>query len=87
MREAGLENVWQLEGGILKYFEETGGAHFRGECFVFDGREALRIDLSAKQLSLRPCAAIQCLWRLAKVTGCRVEPGMTKKIRTAAPAA
>jgi UPF0176 protein len=54
MREAGLENVWQLEGGILKYFEETGGAHFRGECFVFDGREALRIDLSAKQLSLRP---------------------------------
>jgi UPF0176 protein len=41
MREAGLANVWQLEGGILKYFEETGGAHFRGTCFVFDGREAL----------------------------------------------
>jgi UPF0176 protein len=30
MREAGLQNVWQLEGGILKYFEDTGGAHFRG---------------------------------------------------------
>jgi UPF0176 protein len=41
MREAGLENVWQLEGGILKYFEETGGAHFRGNCFVFDAREAV----------------------------------------------
>ncbi|MEP6789845.1 MAG: sulfurtransferase [Ramlibacter sp.] len=41
MREAGLENVWQLDGGILKYFEETGGAHFRGNCFVFDEREAL----------------------------------------------
>lgn len=41
MREEGLENVWQLEGGILKYFEETGGAHFRGTCFVFDEREAL----------------------------------------------
>ncbi|MDB5942105.1 MAG: hypothetical protein JWQ13_1671 [Ramlibacter sp.] len=41
MREAGLENVWQLDGGILKYFEETGGAHFRGDCFVFDEREAL----------------------------------------------
>lgn len=41
MEEAGLQNVWQLEGGILKYFEETGGAHFRGTCFVFDGREAL----------------------------------------------
>jgi UPF0176 protein len=36
MREAGLHDVWQLEGGILKYFEETGGAHFHGTCFVFD---------------------------------------------------
>jgi UPF0176 protein len=41
MRESGLANVWQLEGGILKYFEETAGAHFRGQCFVFDEREAL----------------------------------------------
>jgi UPF0176 protein len=45
MREAGLDHVWQLDGGILKYFEETGGAHFRGNCFVFDGREALDPDL------------------------------------------
>jgi UPF0176 protein len=29
MREAGIEHVLQLDGGILKYFEETGGAHFR----------------------------------------------------------
>jgi UPF0176 protein len=41
MREAGLAQVWQLEGGILKYFEETGGAHFRGTCFVFDERQSL----------------------------------------------
>ncbi|HVE53234.1 MAG TPA: sulfurtransferase, partial [Ramlibacter sp.] len=27
MREAGLEHVWQLEGGILRYFEEAGGVH------------------------------------------------------------
>ncbi len=47
MREAGLEQVYQLEGGILKYFEETGGAHFRGSCFVFDEREALGSDLNA----------------------------------------
>ena len=47
MREAGLEHVYQLEGGILKYFEETGGAHYRGRCFVFDEREALGADLSA----------------------------------------
>jgi len=28
----------QLDGGILKYFEECGGAHYEGECFVFDRR-------------------------------------------------
>ncbi len=48
MHELGLTNVLQLEGGILKYFEEVGGAHYRGDCFVFDGREALAPDLSAR---------------------------------------
>ncbi|WP_028604209.1 sulfurtransferase [Ottowia thiooxydans] len=47
MQEVGLEHVYQLEGGILKYFEETDGAHYRGNCFVFDEREALGQDLSA----------------------------------------
>lgn len=46
MREAGLEHVYQLEGGILKYFEETGGAHYQGGCFVFDERRAVGADLS-----------------------------------------
>ncbi|WP_048440996.1 sulfurtransferase [Caenimonas sp. SL110] len=49
MREAGLQNVWQLDGGILKYFEETGGAHFKGSCFVFDERRALDAGLEAEQ--------------------------------------
>ena len=48
MHELGLTNVLQLEGGILKYFEEVGGAHYHGDCFVFDGREALAPDLSAR---------------------------------------
>ncbi|MDO8449041.1 MAG: sulfurtransferase [Rhodoferax sp.] len=46
MREAGLEHVYQLEGGILKYFEEAGDAHYTGSCFVFDERRALGADLS-----------------------------------------
>jgi UPF0176 protein len=46
MREAGLQHVWQLEGGILKYFEEAGGAHFHGRCFVFDERELLDAELA-----------------------------------------
>lgn len=34
----GFEEVYQLDGGILKYFETCGGAHYEGECFVFDQR-------------------------------------------------
>ncbi len=45
MREEGLEHVYQLEGGILKYFEETDGKHYDGGCFVFDERRALGPDL------------------------------------------
>ena len=41
MQEAGVAHVYQLDGGILKYFEESGHAHFEGECFVFDERRAL----------------------------------------------
>jgi UPF0176 protein len=26
MQEVGIDHVYQLEGGILKYFEEVGGA-------------------------------------------------------------
>ena len=37
----GFREVYQLEGGILNYFEQCGAAHFRGECFVFDQRVAL----------------------------------------------
>ncbi len=46
MREIGLEHAYQLEGGILKYFEETDARHFQGSCFVFDEREALEPTLT-----------------------------------------
>ncbi len=46
MREVGVERVLQLEGGILRYFEEAGGAHYQGGCFVFDEREALDPSLA-----------------------------------------
>ena len=45
LQELGLASVYQIEGGILKYFEEVGGAHYQGTCFVFDEREALGSDL------------------------------------------
>ena len=40
-QELGLPQVYQLDGGILKYFEEAGGAHYDGTCFVFDERRAV----------------------------------------------
>lgn len=41
MNETGIQNVYQLDGGILKYFEETGGPGYDGKCFVFDERHSL----------------------------------------------
>ncbi len=46
MQELGFTNVVQLDGGILKYFEETDGRHWQGNCFVFDERESLEPNLS-----------------------------------------
>jgi UPF0176 protein len=46
MQEMGLNHVYQLEGGILKYFEETDGSHYLGSCFVFDQRRAVDADLT-----------------------------------------
>jgi UPF0176 protein len=46
LREMGVERVLQLEGGILRYFEEAGGAHYQGACFVFDERKALDASLA-----------------------------------------
>jgi UPF0176 protein len=51
MRNAGLPHVYQLEGGILKYFEEVGNDHYDGGCFVFDERRAVGADLSATGLT------------------------------------
>lgn len=39
-----FKDVYQLEGGILKYFEECGTEHYDGTCFVFDQRIALTPD-------------------------------------------
>lgn len=47
MQNIGFNSVYQLDGGILKYFEEVGGAHYKGDCFVFDYRTALNPQLEA----------------------------------------
>lgn len=50
MGEVGVENVYQLDGGILKYFEETGGTGYQGNCFVFDERRTVDPALQPQPL-------------------------------------
>lgn len=45
MQAEGMDNVLQLDGGILGYFEQVGGRHYEGRCFVFDERVALDPEL------------------------------------------
>jgi UPF0176 protein len=44
--QKGFPHVYQLDGGILQYFEDCGSAHFEGRCFVFDQRVALDGNLN-----------------------------------------
>lgn len=41
MHAQGMDNVLQLAGGILGYFEAVGDSGYVGSCFVFDDRIAL----------------------------------------------
>lgn len=45
MLKNGFTAVYQLRGGILKYFEECGADAYKGDCFVFDDRVALNAQL------------------------------------------
>ncbi len=57
LRMKGFANVLQLDGGILKYFEDIGREHYVGECFVFDKRVGLDPELHATGRAL--CFACQ----------------------------
>lgn len=53
LEKEGFKEVYQIDGGILKYFEECGGAFWEGDCFVFDHRVAL--DPSLQQTKAKLC--------------------------------
>lgn len=56
LRSLGLE-AYQLDGGILRYFEKVGGEHWEGDCFVFDQRIA--VDPELQPTGARLCGACQ----------------------------
>ncbi len=45
MQNDGYQNCYQLDGGILGYFEKVGAQHYDGRCFVFDDRIAVDAKL------------------------------------------
>ena len=57
MEKMGFKQVLQLDGGILKYFEECGGAHYEGECFVFDKR--VGVDPALRETNTVMCFRCQ----------------------------
>ena len=56
MRQQGFEKVYQIQGGILKHFEQAHvlnrNSHFEGDCFVFDYRVALNQKLEPGEYKL-----------------------------------
>lgn len=56
MLEQGFENVWQLDGGVLNYFERIEDAEhdWDGELFVFDERVA--VDTHLRETSTELCS-------------------------------
>ena len=57
MEMEGFKNIYQLDGGILRYFEECGGDHYDGECFVFDQR--VGVDPALQETDTAVCYACQ----------------------------
>ncbi|MDD9952868.1 MAG: rhodanese-related sulfurtransferase [Candidatus Woesearchaeota archaeon] len=55
MKEQGFTNVKQLHGGIIRYGEACGDAHWEGKCFVFDSRGAIDIDPSKESEHITQC--------------------------------
>ena len=55
MSNLGFKDVYQLDGGILNYFEQCGGDFFDGECFVFDKRIA--VDSALNETNTIQCYA------------------------------
>ncbi len=48
MKEEGFSQVYQLNGGILRYAEEEQGRHWDGKLFVFDDRLAVDVNPEAE---------------------------------------
>lgn len=62
--EQGFKEVYQLQGGILNYFEKCGGDHYQGECFVFDDRVTVNHRLEPCHQASNQSDGVDCLRKI-----------------------
>lgn len=53
MEKLGFKDVYQLEGGIINYFEHCHEDYWDGECFVFDNR--VSVDGQLQETGTKQC--------------------------------
>ena len=73
----GFKNVCQLDGGILKYLEQTPESKslWNGECFVFDGRVSVKNEL--KEGTYKICYACRDPISLKEINSKKYNPGIS----------
>ena len=55
------KNIYQLEGGIVKYAEKYGDSgYYEGKCFVFDDRMSLPVNTTKDAKILGNCLHCNC---------------------------
>ncbi|MEY2881256.1 MAG: hypothetical protein RLZZ15_3636 [Verrucomicrobiota bacterium] len=75
LEQSGFKHVHQLDGGILKYFEDCGGAHYDGECFVFDRR--VGVDSALRETGSALCFNCQLPLTVAEQQDPRYVPDVS----------
>jgi UPF0176 protein len=77
LKEQGFDEVYHLEGGILKYLEEVPEAEslWRGECFVFDNR--VSVNHALEKGSYDQCHACRLPITNEDKTSDKYQPGVS----------
>lgn len=73
MLEQGFKEVYQIEGGVINYFERTGGKHWNGDCFVFDDR--VEVDKKLEPTGASWCT--HCQLTIAAGNSCNCQSSST----------
>jgi len=56
MKDEGFDEVYQLDGGVIKYGQELGNEHWKGNLFVFDDRLVVPISEDEENETIGKCS-------------------------------